>query len=440
MRLVVAAIVRLALAVPTVLLDGRRDRVSASVVAARVEWHSNWCGAPSDTSISFAAMLSVLRTGTGSRSGGGSPAFLLRPDQHEGRLLAAHADEVGAVVLLGRHLAPYPEGSSEQAQGLRGDEFAQTVRAAGVEWVLDPDTAVLPYMTGDGLDAAFGRAALMRCAQGLTLPLASEDLERDADLREMLVALLAGESRAAVPTAAYFRFRSLADPWLSVNLRAARMTQSLTRGGPVGVFIQTDVDALRDGVLAKAAPLYADVLEPRGLVFFQIAGLDAERADREDLAAYLRAVGVWRAHGFSVIADRVGRFGLAAVAAGASGMACGTRFYRSVPDLELEQHVRSPSVRYWAPNRGDRLGIDDARNRVRRGSLPPCPVQDCGALLVGATIEDVRLHNIHLAGAELDLASTDAARLAKQLGSSPIAYVRVWGEVLQDALRLSAHA
>ncbi|HTB50741.1 MAG TPA: hypothetical protein VK701_07165 [Solirubrobacteraceae bacterium] len=338
-------------------------------------------------------------------------------------------------------MAPYREGSPEQAQGLRGDELAQTVRAAGIEWVLDPDTAVLPYMTGDGLDTAFGRAALMRCAQGFTLPLVPEQLEQDADLREMLVALLAGESQAAVPTPAYFGFRSLTDPWLSVNLRAARMTQSLTRGGPLGVFVQTDVAALREGVLAKAAPLYAEALEPRGLAFLQVAGLDVERAEREDLAAYLRAVAVWVAHGFNIIADRVGRFGLAAVAAGSSGMACGTRFYRSVRDLELEpQYHRSPSVRYWVPGRGDRLGVEDARHRFRRGSLPPCPVQDCGALLAGATIADLRLHNIHLTAAELELASSDAAGLAKQLASSPIAYVRVWGDALQDALRLSAQA
>jgi hypothetical protein len=389
-------------------------------------------------------MLSGLRLhpgDPGDRHQADPAVFLVRPEHHEARFLENHAAELDGVVLLGRHLAPYAPDSREHAQGLRGDELAQAVRGAGIDFVLDPDTAVLPYLTGDGLDAAFGRAELMSCARTVQLPLTADQLEDTAALCDLQVAVLAPQAKATYPSAAYFRFTSLKDPWLTISLQVAAMTQSLVRGGPIAVFVQVDLPALRTGALANAAALYADALGSPGLAFLQVAGLDVERADPADLLAYLHAAEVWQSQGFSPIADRVGRFGVAAVAAGAAGMACGTRVYRSVPDLELEpRFVRGGKIRYWTPARGDRLAVEDARARRRRGSIPACPVADCNALEDRSDADAVRWHNIHLTVQELALAQRDARSFAEVLRESPIGYVRDWGEVLDTAIRSSAQA
>src|SRR6185437_14632684 len=114
----------------------------------------------------------------------------------------------------------------------------------------------------------------------------------------------------------------IVDPWLEVNLRAAAETQRLTRGGPLALFVQGDMRALRSGALAHAAARYAEHLNPLGPAFLAVAGLDTDDAELAELGAYLQAVRAWAAAGFQVIADRVGRFGVAAVAAGAGGMSC----------------------------------------------------------------------------------------------------------------------
>ncbi len=106
-----------------------------------------------------------------------SALFLLRPEHHEAAFLRAHADELHGAVLLGCHLATYPEGSKEQEAGLRGDELAQTVRAAGIAHVHDPDTAVLALLRGDAWDARFSRASLMDSARAVPTPLLAEDLD-----------------------------------------------------------------------------------------------------------------------------------------------------------------------------------------------------------------------------------------------------------------------
>jgi hypothetical protein len=58
--------------------------------------------------------------------------FLLRPERHEAPFLAAHATELDGAVLLARHLAPYSPGSSQSAEGLRGDELARQARRSKI--------------------------------------------------------------------------------------------------------------------------------------------------------------------------------------------------------------------------------------------------------------------------------------------------------------------
>ena len=143
-----------------------------------------------------------------------------------------------------------------------------------------------------------------------------------------------------------------------------------------------------------------------------------------------------------MIADRVGPFGVGAVAVGASGIACGTRVYRSTPDIQIENppFLRAGKLRYWAPDRHDRLPLADARARHARGALAPCPIDDCGALEGTASLDDVRWHNIHLTLRELEQAGTDPAAFIAELLASPIVYVRRWGQALELIRRRRAYA
>lgn len=369
-----------------------------------------------------------------------SALFLLRPEYHEAAFLRAHADDLHGVVLLGRHLAAYPEGSAEQEAGQRGDELAQAVRAAGIAHVHDPDTAVLPLLRGDASDARFSRASLMQSARAVPTPLLAEDLDSGDVLKDLAVATLARQPNATFRSAPYFRFDSLNDPWLSANLRLAALTHELIGFKPIAVFVQVGLEALRSGVLARAAVLYHDALSARGLAFLQVAGFDAERAEPQDYLAYLQAVEAWQTSGFDAVGDRVGRFGVAAVAVGACAMASGTRVFRSVPDLTQTQFQRGGRTRYWTPLRGDRLHVQDARARQRRGSLAPCPVEGCPALKDGASTDDLREHNIHLSTDELSNARDDAPALAASLRQSPIGFVRDWGDALSMVIELRLRA
>jgi hypothetical protein len=368
--------------------------------------------------------------------------FLLRPERSEAPFLAAHAKGLDGAVLLARHLAPYPADSSQRAEGLRGDELARQARRSKIPHLYDPDTAVFPMLQGDGLDAAFGRLGLTAAARSVPPHVSPQDLEDRHSLRDLVVAVLAPQTSVVSRAAPYFRFGALDDPWLGVNLRAARMTQELTRGAALATFVQVDLAGLLAGALAHAAARYADVLLPRGMALLQVAGLDPEHADETELAAFLDAVSVWRQNGFSVIADRVGPFGVGAVAIGASGIACGTRVYRTTPDIQIEPppFLRAGKLRYWAPARHDRLPLKVAWARRDRGSLTPCPVEECDALVESASLDDVRWHNIHLTLHELEVAGSDPSAFIAELIASPIIYVRRWGQALELVRRRRAHA
>jgi hypothetical protein len=386
-------------------------------------------------------MLGGLRphAGGSSRSADAPAVFLLRPECYEAPFLAAHATELHGVVLLGRHLAPYSKGSEAHREGLRGDELAQDARRAKVEHVHDPDTAVLPLLDGGDEDKRFGRARFMASALSVPTGVLPADLTGEEAVRRLVSATVAAQPSVAFPAPPYFRFKSLKDPWLQVNLRAATVTASILRGRPLAVFIQVDLHGLQAGVLTQAAGVYAKALPGRGVAFLQVAGLDVERTDEESLDAYLNAVAAWRAHGFTVIADRVGRFGVAAVGGGASGMACGTRVYRILPDVELRhQYARSGKVRYWVPGRGDSLPVAEARKR--RESLPACPVSDCPALEDATPSNVLRWHDVHLVIDELAAVREDASAFAAGWAASPRNYVRVWGQTLDRSLRRSMQA
>ena len=220
----------------------------------------------------------------------------------------------------------------------------------------------------------------MRVATNLALPLAHGYLAGEQQLEDLVIDVLSSQGGAVMLAPPYFRFTDPRDPWLEVNLRAAELTQRIMHDHATAVHVEVDLIALRSGVLAQAAVMYADALGARGIALLKVAGLDTERAEPGDLTAYLHAVTAWANHGFHVVADRVGRFGAVAVAAGAVAACMGTRAYRTLPALEPgSPRLRSPKLCYWPAGRGDRLRPDVARERVARGTLDPCPHDDCRA-------------------------------------------------------------
>jgi hypothetical protein len=211
-------------------------------------------------------------------------------------------------------------------------------------------------------------------------------------------------------------------------------------GSSVALFVQVSRTALERGTLALCAARYADAMRSRGLVFLQVAGLDTEDCDPALLDKYLAAVRAWHSAGFAVVADCVGRFGVAAVASGAAAMATGTRYYRTRRNVREQRFTRSAKMRYWAPGRGDRLPLEQARKRYAAGRLEPCPVSGCTALEPDAKSNDVRAHIVHVLATELVDAVQDPVAFARAWSRSPRNYVRAWGSALERAVSLSQEA
>jgi hypothetical protein len=356
--------------------------------------------------------------------------FLWRPEVNEATFIREHGAHVHGAVLLGRHLVRRPDDPPST-------DLARAAREVGCPHLHDPDTAILIWHEGTG-EERFGRSGEMPAARLVDLPLRPEALAGDAQLEQFVRLTLASQIGTTHVAPPYFRFSGVDDPWLQLSLRAAAVANKVSAPRPLAVFVSTDLDGLTSGALAAAAPLYARVLQGDALVFLSVAGLDSLAAEPKTLAAYLGAVGAFTAAGFRVIADRVGRFGAAVVASGAAGYCAGTRVYRHTPPSPDWKNERSIKVlmHYEAPGRGDRIRRQDVARRLRRKSIPACPVPDCP---VGerVTVKDMRWHSIHLQQLEVgEAAELGLEGWAKQLAVSPRNYVRGWAE----ALRLSAQA
>jgi hypothetical protein len=369
------------------------------------------------------------------------PVLVLRADRSEAAFLGAHAGELQGVVLRGRHLVPNPPGSAAHARGEIGDELAREVRRLKIDHVQDPDTAELPFLTGDSAEdrKRFGRAAEMPAARWVRPGASPDDLLASEVIDGLTTTLLESQIGVVAPAPAYFEFESLEDRWLEVNLGLAAAMERVA-GRPVALFVQVSCAALDRGTLALCAARYAAALRGRGLVFLQVAGLDTEDCAPELLDRYLAAVRAWDAAGLAVVADGVGRFGVAAVAAGAAAMATGTRFFRTRRNVREQRFTRSPRLRYWAPGRGDRLPLDQARKRHAASRLPACAAEDCNALDEDASADQVRAHNLHVVAGELVEAVEDPADFAREWSLSPRNYVRAWGKALERVLSLSQEA
>lgn len=359
--------------------------------------------------------------------------FLCRPDLDEGGLIREQGKEMHGLVLHARHLVRDP-GDPPRT------DLGRAARDVGVPHVHDPNTDVLAWHTGDK-DKRFGRAGDMPCAQVVDLPLdPSTLLADDSALEEFVRATISTQVSVSHPSPPYFRFDALDDPWLELSVRAAAKAQRLSGRRQMTVFVNATLECLESGALALAAARYRDALPDRAIVFLSVGGLHSEDSEPESLAAYIGAVDTFRAQGFEVIADRVGRFGAALVAAGARGYCAGTRVFRhaaAAPEA-TDIHRRGARIQYESPGRGDRIPRKDVARRLERGSIPACPVPDCP---VGTekpvTAKDLRHHSVHLQ--QLDVGEAEElgqGAWTELLAESPRNYVRGWA----GALRLADQA
>jgi hypothetical protein len=272
----------------------------------------------------------------------------------------------------------------------------------------------------------------MACAKLVELPLDPASLGSDEALEGFVRATLSTQVGVVDPAAPYFRFETIDDPWLELNLRAAEVARRVSGHRRLAIFISTTLAGLQSGVLAMAAARYRQALPGGGLVFLGVAGLDSLEAEPGALASYLLAARGFASQGFEVIADRVGRFGAAVVAAGARGYCAGTRVYRHTPPSPEWNKERSIKVltHYEVPRRGDRIRRQDVARRLRRKSIPVCPVPEC-PVKDPVTVPDLRWHSIHLQQLEVEEAAKKGLLgWAELLADSPRNYVRRWSEAL----------
>lgn len=359
--------------------------------------------------------------------------FLCRPDLDEGELIREQGREMHGLVLQAKHLVRKLDDPPRT-------DLGRAAREVDVPHVHDPNTDVLAWHVG-GKDKRFGRAGEMACAMVVDLPLdPSALLADDSALEEFVRATISTQVSVSHSSPPYFRFTALDDPWLELSVRAAGKAQRLTGRQQMAVFVNATLECLESGALALAAARYHAALPDGAIVFLSVGGLHSEDSEPQSLAAYIGAIDAFRTEGFEVIADRIARFGAASVAAGARGYCAGTRVYRhAAAALEASDiHRRGARMQYEAPGRGDRIPRKDVARRLRRGSIPACPIPGCP---VGTdrsvSAKDLRRHSIHLQQLEVaEAAELGQSAWAKRLAESPRNFVRGWAE----ALRLSGQA
>lgn len=359
--------------------------------------------------------------------------FLCRPDLDEGELIREQGREMHGLVLQAKHLVRKPDDPPRT-------DLGRAAREVGVPHVHDPNTDVLAWHVG-GKDTRFGRAGEMAGAMVVDLPLDPSVLLADhSALEEFVRATISTQVSVSHPSPPYLRFAALDDPWLELSVRAAEKAQRLSGRQQMAVFVNATLECLESGALALAAARYRTALPDGAIVFLSVGGLHSEDSEPGSLAAYIGAIDAFRAQKFEVIADRIARFGAASVAAGARGYCAGTRVYRhaaATPEA-TDIHRRGARMQYEAPGRGDRIPRGDVARRLKRGSIPACPIPGCP---IGTdrpvSVKDLRRHSIHLQQLEVaEAAELGQSAWTERLAESPRNFVRGWAE----ALRLSGQA
>ncbi len=335
----------------------------------------------------------------------------------------------GAVIVYARYLAPYP--ADHPRAGQTTTELVDALRAAKLSYVIDPGTPALSKRD----IATVKEAARLRGSQmvaAIDLPLRADDLRNRRRREHFVDDTLTMQAGAAAIAAPYLEYKRRGPDVRRVNLAMVRRCVMSAAGQLPVAFIQVTLAALLDGVLNELALAYSATGVTR--IFVRIRGLDAERASAPEFSAYLDAIAAFNEVGVEAVPDCVGRLGPPLVAAGAPSFSTGAVHFRKVPWPLLNKSGGGGVEVFY-----EVTGGFHAVARGARHTAPSCVVPRCVAAAPNASLDDLRLHNLHVLREESRLAAANGgAWYAARLNASGQPQAVVWGEVLRERAQRAA--
>jgi hypothetical protein len=162
-----------------------------------------------------------------------------------------------------------------------------------------------------------------------------------------------------------------------------------------------------------------------------VRNLRLESATAIQLTNYLAAVDAFRGANVSVVCDPAGRYGDAAVAAGAAGFSAGSQFFRSVPRRVVAAGGGGGGLKLPVELPGYTFATRDALTAVE------CPVPGCVAASGDYSLSALKEHNLHYMRYLAENA-TDVGAVIRGLRASGQSAALAWAEALERRQRESA--
>lgn len=245
--------------------------------------------------------------------------------------------------------------------------FVDGVRERTRQLLVDPRTAAYQFEGYMSMEEA--RAVPYSPGRGT---LGSLWQPRDFAGRDARVSLteavlgLQERAGAALPLAPYFAVPRADHGWMEVAVECAAETLAAVPGKRVGIVVQIELDGLLGGGVEDVLAAWSD-LDP-ALWVVVVTEFDERLASPGETRAVLDLIRGLAAAGAAVLPAYTGRFGLAALAFGASGLAGGA--------LELEAH----------PRRYLREGLVNLKAHAHYlpGAMIRLPVREAAAVLDAA--------------------------------------------------------
>lgn len=329
----------------------------------------------------------------------------------------------GAAIFYARYIAPYPEDHPRAGQ--RTNELVDALRAAKVNYVIDPGTpALTKHDIATVKEGARLRASPMVAA--IDLPLDPDTLRNRGRRDRFVDDTMAMQAGAAAVVPPYLEYKLRGPDVGRINMAMVRRCVESTGGQRPVAFIQLTVAALCAGVVTRLASAYAATGVTR--VFVRVRELDTESASALEFSSYLNAIAAFNEVGVELVPDCVGRLGPPLVAGGALSFSTGPVNFRKVPQALLNKSGGGGvKVSYEV------AGGFYAVARGARHAAPRCFDAKCPAWSSDASLEDLRLHNLHVLREESRLsAANGAAWYAARLIASGQPEAVVWGDVLRE--------